>query len=86
MDILAPGSLVKAIDAYGQVREFNRGTSFAAPQVAGAVALWRQKIPAASPAELQRSIQGSADLTRVVLDTEDARHLTNRLLNVSTLP
>ncbi|WP_168734909.1 S8 family serine peptidase [Deinococcus sp. KSM4-11] len=86
VDILAPGSLVSAVDAYGQVRDFNRGTSFAAPQVAGALALWRQKFPTATPAELQRDVQDSADVTRVTVSAEDAAHLTGRLLNLSTLP
>lgn len=86
VDILAPGSLVKAIDAYGQPRDNNRGTSFAAPLVTGAVALWRQKLPEASPLELQNKILENASLEHVNLSESDRERLTRRFLDLSREP
>ncbi|RIH83469.1 type VII secretion-associated serine protease mycosin [Calidithermus roseus] len=86
MDILAPASLVKAIDAYGQPCDNNRGTSFAAPLVAGAAALWRQKLPEASPLELQNKLLENAGLERVNLPEPDRERLTRRFLDLSREP
>lgn len=86
VDLLAPGSLVKATDAYGQPRDTNRGTSFAAPLVAGAVALWRQKLPGASPLELQNKILENASTGRVTLPEADRGRLTDRLLDLGGEP
>lgn len=86
IDLLAPGSLVKAIDAYGQPRDNNRGTSFAAPLVAGAVALWRQALPDASPLELQNKILENARTDRVSLLEPDRGRLTRRFLDLSSQP
>lgn len=85
VDILAPGSRVKAIDAKGNVETDNRGTSFAAPQVAGAVALWKQLYPDATPLEIKKKILETANTTRVQLTSEDAQQVTNRLLDLGSL-
>lgn len=85
VDILAPGSLVRAIDANGFTESRNRGTSYAGPQVAGAVALWKQKDPSLTPAQIKQKIVGSANTTRVQLDAADTGQVTNRFLNLIEL-
>lgn len=80
VDILAAGSLVRAVDAQGQERN-NTGTSFAAPQVAGAAALWRQRLPNNTPSQIQAKLQATASTGQVILDSVDQGLVTDKLLN-----
>lgn len=89
VDILAPGTSVLAVNPYGLRTDTNRGTSFATPQVAGGLALWRQKLPQARPAELQAQLVSAADTTRVVttgMDAELDPYKLNRLLSFLSSP
>ena len=66
VDLLAPGTLVWASGPKGQSSSANQGTSFAAPLVAGGLALWRQKYPQASALQLQDLMVRSASTQRVL--------------------
>ncbi len=68
LDVLAPGSAVPVANAPSAYRAgtYNPsvyGTSFAAPHVAGLVALMKARSPAATPAQLQSILIHSADKT-----------------------
>lgn len=65
VDIIAPGTFIEGIDVNGQAENRNIGTSFAAPQVAGALALWQQKFPTATPAQLQQIVVRNANTTTI---------------------
>ena len=65
VDLLAPGTLVWASGPKGQGSSANQGTSFAAPLVAGGLALWRQKYPQTSTLQLQNLMVRSASTQRV---------------------
>jgi subtilisin len=72
IDIAAPGTALKAACLVAAVHDLSfgapvglrkcsrEGTSFAAPLVAGALALWRQAYPNATPAELEALLKANA--------------------------
>ncbi len=73
VDLFAPGASVPSADYFSDASVAHwSGTSFAAPYVAGAAALYLQLHPSASPAAVQSAIVGNAT--------------TARLANVSTSP
>lgn len=69
VDIAAPGaSLTSGTPQEGTFSDFV-GTSFASPQVAGALALWRQVNPEASSQELAQALLAQA--TRLLADRDE---------------
>ncbi|WP_157944137.1 S8 family serine peptidase, partial [Blastococcus atacamensis] len=60
VDLFAPGELVAVVWNDGGVR-VGSGTSYAAPHVAAAVALYRSVMPTASAAELKAALLGDVD-------------------------
>uniref|UniRef100_A0A061SCC5 Cerevisin n=3 Tax=Tetraselmis sp. GSL018 TaxID=582737 RepID=A0A061SCC5_9CHLO len=67
IDVFAPGDrVVGAGIAQDDAASFSSGTSAAAPSVAGAMALFLERHPNASPAELQRAVVLSAAPGRVL--------------------
>ncbi len=69
LDIAAPGEFLKSGSPNGTsspIYDNYRGTSFATPLVAGALALWRSANPTMSPAEIEQGLKDSAtDLTQI---------------------
>lgn len=65
VDVLAPGTNVKSIDANGRTT-LNTGTSFAAPVTAGAAALIWQKYPRASAIEMEHLLKRHTDSSRMI--------------------
>jgi subtilisin len=59
VDIVAPGEGLTSGNALGSFQQYT-GTSFSAPLVAGAVALWRQANPAWTPAQIEQGIKDNA--------------------------
>jgi hypothetical protein len=70
VDVAAPGELILGPFATaGREHEFNSGTSFAAPQVAAALALARSVAPSAGPAELIGELNRTARPASAFEDT-----------------
>ena len=89
VDVLAPGTLVWASGPKGEGSAANQGTSFAAPQVAGALALWRQRYPADTAPALQERLRQAASSERVLKPDPQAEadpYGLTRMLDVSTAP
>ncbi len=89
VDVLAPGTLVWANGPDGKESSSNQGTSFAAPQVAGALALWRQRYPADTAPALQERLRQAASVTRVLKPDPQAEadpYQLTRLLDVGSAP
>ena len=89
VDVLAPGTLVWANGPDGKDSSSNQGTSFAAPQVAGALALWRQRYPADTAPALQEKLRQAASLERVLKPDPQAEadpYQLTRLLDVGSAP
>lgn len=84
IDLLALGDLQMAVNSQGQSVP-NTGTSFSAAQVSGAVARLKQKDPKATPQQIEQYLLKTADTTRVHLSPQDAKLVTNRLLDLSQL-
>lgn len=82
VDLFAPGDGVLApVHTSDYATEYKSGTSMASPHVAGAVALYLQQHPTATPAEVTQAIIGNATLNKVVDAGEGS---PNRLLYVPT--
>ncbi|SNS87035.1 Serine protease, subtilisin family [Geodermatophilus pulveris] len=81
VDLFAPGSWVFTTWNDGGYRVIN-GTSIASPQVAGAVALYRQAMPAATPEQLRSALLEDADPVAAFA----GRSVTGGRLSLSRLP
>ncbi|WNV75372.1 S8 family serine peptidase [Geodermatophilus sp. DSM 44513] len=81
VDLFAPGSWVFSTWNDGGYRVIN-GTSIASPQVAGAVALYRQVLPDATPEQLRQALLEDVD----VLPAFAGRSVTGGRLSLSRLP
>ena len=89
VDVLAPGTLVWANGPDGKESSSNQGTSFAAPQVAGALALWRQRYPADTAPALQEKLRQAASVARVLTPDSQAEadpYQLTRMLDVGSAP
>lgn len=89
IDIAAPGSALRTgCDICGGGEPMRSGytardgTSFAAPLVAGALALWREKYPDLAPAEIERLLKESA----LPVQGASAQQVGAGLLNLSSRP
>lgn len=60
LDIAAPGTELKSGSPDGAYGFAYSGTSYAAAQVAGALAAWREARPAMSPADIERALEAAA--------------------------
>ncbi len=83
VDLAAPAVLLLAAglgapDAYGLV---GAGTSYAAPQVAGAAALWWERRPQASPSDVRRRLLATAR----VVPALDGRTASGGVLDLGAL-
>jgi subtilisin len=58
-DVAAPGELVGSFNPNGVADNYT-GTSFSTPLVAGAAALWREVNPAATPGQIEKSLETNA--------------------------
>ena len=56
IDIAAPGSVYVATSGNKDAYKSTKGTSFSAPLVTGALALYKQKHPTATPAEMEQAL------------------------------
>lgn len=56
IDIAAPGSVYVATSGNNNAYKSTKGTSFSAPLVTGALALYKQKHPTATPAEMEQAL------------------------------
>jgi subtilisin len=59
VDIAAPGEGLTSGNALGSYQQY-KGTSFSAPLVAGAVAMWRQAHPKWTPVQIEQAIKDTA--------------------------
>ena len=88
IDIAAPGSALRTgCDICGGAPmragyTARDGTSFAAPLVAGALALWREKYPDLAPAEIERLLKESA----LPVQGASVQQVGAGLLNLSSRP
>jgi|GEM_PF-974786 len=86
LDVAAPGVDLRSGTPAGGYASYE-GTSFATPLVAGALALWREAKPAASPADIAADLKGSA---RLLFTPTGPPYLESEvgkgLLDLSTLP
>ena len=81
VDLFAPGTIVFTTWNDGGYRLIN-GTSIASPQVAGAVALYRQAMPNATPQQLRRALLEDVDPVAALAGTS----VTGGRLSLSRLP
>jgi len=82
VDLFAPGEQVKsAYNASDRATRVSRGTSLAAPHVAGAEALILSKYPDATPAEVSAMIVGSATIGAI--NPATLRGTPDRLLYIT---
>ncbi|SHN84686.1 Serine protease, subtilisin family [Geodermatophilus obscurus] len=81
VDLHAPGTIVFTTWNDGGYRLIN-GTSIASPQVAGAVALYRQAMPAATPQQLRQALLEDVDPVAGFAGTS----VTGGRLSLSRLP
>ncbi|TSA79771.1 S8 family serine peptidase [Deinococcus detaillensis] len=81
VDIAAPGQGIMSSSPTSTIHAYE-GTSFATPLVAGALALWREAFPAATPSEIEQKIKNSA----VPLLTAKAEEIGSGMLNLSQAP
>ncbi len=82
VDILAPGVGIKS-DWYtsNTATATLSGTSMATPHVAGAIALYLQNNPGATPAQVSSALISNASLNKITLHNRSKRNGTpNRLL------
>ncbi len=82
VDIIAPGKCIwstKPASTYG----YSSGTSMAAPAVAGAVALYKESRPNATPADVKEALQYLGNLDWRTTTDPDSVH--EKLLDVSRL-
>lgn len=87
VDVLAPGTNVKSIDANGRTT-LNTGTSFAAPVTAGAAALIWQKYPRASVIEMEHLLKRHTNSSRMISPPKKAekdRYQLMKLLDLTDL-
>ena len=61
IDLVAPGYVYVADEASNSAYTNTQGTSFSAPLVTGAIALYKQKYPSATPAEIETALYASCD-------------------------
>jgi subtilisin family serine protease len=81
VDLSAPGTMVFTTWNDGGYRLIN-GTSIASPQVAGAVALYRQAMPNATPQQLRQALLEDVDPVAALAGTS----VTGGRLSLSRLP
>lgn len=61
IDLVAPGYVYVADEASNSAYTNTQGTSFSAPLVTAAIALYKQKNPSATPAEIESALYASCD-------------------------
>ncbi|WP_212648425.1 S8 family peptidase [Deinococcus hopiensis] len=81
VDIAAPGQGVASSSPTNTVGSYE-GTSFSTPLVAGALALWREAYPAATPGEIEQKLKANA----APLAAGGATEVGSGMLNLSQAP
>lgn len=61
IDLVAPGYVYVADEASNSAYTNTQGTSFSAPLVTGAIALYKQKNPSATPAQIESALYAACD-------------------------
>ncbi|WP_221091486.1 S8 family peptidase [Deinococcus aquaedulcis] len=81
VDIAAPGQGVSSSSPTSNIQEYE-GTSFATPLVTGALALWRQAYPEATPSEIEKMLKSNA----TPMPASAATDVGSGMLNLSKSP
>jgi serine protease len=84
IDLFAPGSNIKSTWSNGSTNTIS-GTSMAAPHVAGAVALYLQTNPSASPSQVESVIEGNA-VANKISSAQGSPNLLLQVVSGSTPP
>jgi subtilisin family serine protease len=82
IDVMAPG-VCDVSTSPGGLYAVGDGTSFAAPMVAGAAALYRTRHPSATPAQIAAVLKATG--TRDYDNRDDPDHIQEPLLNLAAL-
>lgn len=80
VDLAAPGQSITSGNPLGSFSDYS-GTSFATPLVAGALALWREAQPEATPVQLEQSLKSN---TQALPQPKDA--VGSGMLSLSAKP
>lgn len=83
IDIVAPGYVHVADEASNSAYTDTQGTSFSAPLVTAAIALYKQQNPSATPSEIEQALYASCD--PISSDSQYTNWAGNGALNVSKL-
>lgn len=86
LDLFAPGSMIEAADMNNDGLVWNSGTSMAAPHVAGAAAIYLNRYPNASPAEVEQAILRNTVAGKVNKPKKNSPNLMLQVQNLVSGP